>query len=173
MFGPTAAGKTNLAIKTFDYLPIEIISVDSVMVYKKCDIGSAKPSKEILKQYPHHLVDVESLNNIFSVADFLNLSKALIKELHDKNKIPFFVGGSMMYFRSLFYGIHDLPGRDLEYRKELNEIKQNNSTSHLYKMLEGIDPNYAVDIDHNDEIRIIRALEIYKNSGKINTYSEK
>ena len=135
MFGPTAAGKTNLAIKTFDYLPIEIISVDSVMVYKKCDIGSAKPSKEILKQYPHHLVDVESLYNIFSVADFLNLSKVLIEELHDKNKIPFFVGGSMMYFRSLFYGIHDLPGRDLEYRKELNEIKQNNSTSHLYLSL--------------------------------------
>ena len=166
MFGPTAAGKTNLAIKTYDYLPIEIISVDSVMVYKKCDVGSAKPSKEILKQYPHHLVDVETLNNIFSVADFLNLAKALIEEIHDKNKIPFFVGGSMMYFRSLFYGIHDLPGRDLEYRKELNEIKQNNSTSYLYKMLEGIDPNYAVDIDHNDEIRIIRALEIYKNSGK-------
>ena len=113
MFGPTAAGKTNLAIKTFDYLPVEIISVDSVMIYKKCDIGSAKPSKEILKQYPHHLVDVESLNNIFSVADFLNLSKALIEEIHQKNKIPFFVGGSMMYFRSLFYGIHDLPGRDL------------------------------------------------------------
>ena len=65
-----------------------------------------------------------------------------------------------MYFRSLFYGIHDLPGRDLEYRKELNELKQNKSTSYLYKMLEGIDPNYAVDIDHNDEIRIIRALEI-------------
>ena len=165
MFGPTAAGKTNLAIKTYDYLPIQIIAL-TLYGYKKCDIGSAKPSKEILKQYPHHLVDVESLNNIFSVADFLNLSKALIKELHDKNKIPFFVGGSMMYFRSLFYGIHDLPGRDLEYRKELNELKQNKSTSYLYKMLEGIDPNYAVDIDHNDEIRIIRALEIYKNSGK-------
>ena len=146
--------------------PLDIISVDSVMVYKDCDIGSAKPDKKILRNYPHELVNVVTPNKIFTVGDFYKISKKLIKKAHSSNKIPFFVGGSMMYFRSLYHGIHDLPSRDTNYREELLRLKLANNDNYLYEMLEVIDPNYAKQINENDEVRIIRALEIYKVSGK-------
>ena len=105
-----------MAINLVDKFPFEIISVDSVMVYKDCNIGSAKPNEDLLKKYPHHLVDEVSLDKIFTVAEFYKLSRELIKEIHNKDKIPLFVGGTMMYFKSLYDGIHDLPLRDEKYR---------------------------------------------------------
>ena len=104
------------------------------MVYQDCDIGSAKPNKDILRKHPHHMINVVNLNTIFTVADFYSISHKLIEKAHLKNKLPVFVGGSMMYFNSLYKGIHNLPKRD--------------------------------DVNQNDDIRIIRALEVYKATGK-------
>ena len=94
------------------------------MVYKDCDIGSAKPDVNILKKYPHHLIDMVSPNDIFTVAEFCKFSKKIIKKIHKKDKLPLFVGGSMMYFKSLYEGIHNLPLRDEIYRKELKNKLQ-------------------------------------------------
>ena len=136
------------------------------MVYKDCNIGSAKPSKDILKKHPHKMIDVASPNEIFTVADFYDLSKKIIEDAHLNKKIPLFVGGSMMYFKLLQNGFHDMPKRDNEYRKNLEIIKLNNPKNYLYSMLKDIDPDYANKINKNDEVRIIRALEIFNSTGK-------
>ena len=136
------------------------------MVYKDCNIGSAKPNEEILQKYPHHLINIKSLNDIFTVSDFCGIANALIKVAHRNQKLPILVGGSMMYFKSLFDGIHDLPNRDDEFREELKRLKRNNSDSYLYELLKDTDPVYAKLINENDDVRIIRALEIHKNSNK-------
>ena len=146
--------------------PVELISVDSVMVYKDCNIGSAKPDKEILKKYPHHLIDIKTLDDIFTVSDFCVTANKLITKAHKNQKLPVLVGGSMMYFKSLFNGIHDLPKRDEAYREELKISKINNSDAYLHELLQDIDPVYANLLNENDDMRIIRALEIYKNSNK-------
>lgn len=135
------------------------------MVYKDCDIGSAKPDKKLLIKYPHHLINVLSPNEVFTVGDFYSLSKNIIKEVHKKNKLPIFVGGSMMYFKSLYKGMHDLPKRDQRYRNKLKKLKCSNEEYFLFKKLKEIDPNYAKNLNKNDEVRIVRALEVHKNSG--------
>jgi tRNA dimethylallyltransferase len=165
ILGPTASGKTDLAINICNTIPAEIISVDSVMVYKDCDIGSAKPSKDILFKHKHHLVDCIEPDIIYSVADFYKSSLKLITEIHNKNKLPLFVGGSMMYFKSLIYGLDNLPERNDSYRKELEKIKNENGIDALYEMLKELDPKYAEQVNISDEKRIIRALEVVKSSG--------
>ena len=165
ILGPTASGKTDLAINICNTIPAEIISVDSVMVYKDCDIGSAKPSKDILFKHKHHLVDCIEPDLIYSVADFYKSSLKLITEIHNKNKLPLFVGGSMMYFKSLIYGLDNLPERNDTYRNELEKIKKENGIYALYEMLKESDPKYAEQVNISDEKRIIRALEVVKSSG--------
>ena len=165
ILGPTASGKTDLAINICNSIPAEIISVDSVMVYKGCDIGSAKPSKDILLKHKHHLVDCIEPEQIYSVADFYESSLKLITEIHNNNKLPLFVGGSMMYFKSLIYGLDNLPERNDTYRNELEKIKNENGIDMLYKMLKESDPKYAKQVNNSDEKRIIRALEVVKASG--------
>ncbi len=132
------------------------------MVYKGCDIGSAKPDKQILEKYPHDMVDIISPNKIFSVADFCSTSHKTIKKAHLAKKIPLFVGGSMMYFKSLLDGMHDLPDREKNYRAELEQRKLQNGPSYLYDLLKKKDPVYAEKINKNDETRIIRGLEVFK-----------
>ena len=165
ILGPTASGRTDLAINICNSIPAEIISVDSVMVYKDCDIGSAKPSKDILFKHKHHLVDCIEPDLIYSVADFYKSSLKLISKIHNKNKLPLFVGGSMMYFKSLIYGLDNLPERNDSYRKELEKIKNENGIDALYEMLKELDPKYAEQVNISDEKRIIRALEVVKSSG--------
>ena len=165
ILGPTASGKTDLAINICNSIPAEIISVDSVMVYKDCDIGSAKPSKDILLKHKHHLVDCIEPEQIYSVADFYESSLKLITEIHNNNKLPLFVGGSMMYFKSLIYGLDNLPERNDTYRNELEKIKKENGIYALYEMLKESDPKYAEQVNISDEKRIIRALEVVKSSG--------
>ncbi len=164
--GPTASGKTSLAIDLHNSFPIEIISVDSVMVYKGCDIGSAKPTKDILLKHPHHLIDCVDPESIFTVADFYKKSIELIDKIHQKNKVPFFVGGSMMYFNSLLRGLDSLPERDEAYRLELEKIKKNEGIESLYLTLLKKDPTYAKKVKSKDIQRIIRALEVIKVTGK-------
>ena len=164
--GPTASGKTSLAIDLHESLPLEIISVDSVMVYKGCDIGSAKPTKDILLQHPHHLIDCVDPESIFTVADFHKKSIELIEKIHQKNKVPFFVGGSMMYFNSLLKGLDSLPKRDKAYRLELEKLKKNEGIESLYSTLLQKDALYAAKVKSSDTQRIIRALEVIKVTGE-------
>ena len=166
ILGPTASGKTDLAIQICDSVPAEIVSVDSVMVYEDCNIGSAKPSKNILEKYPHHLVDCIKPSSIFSVSEFYNSSLELIDEIHSREKLPLFVGGTMMYFRALINGLDSLPARNDDYRLELEEIKKQNGDEYLYEMLASVDSDYAANINKSDDKRIIRALEVYKLTGE-------
>ena len=136
------------------------------MVYKDCDIGSAKPNKNVLEKYPHHLIDIICPNEVFTVADFYKRSMEIIEIIHNKNKLPIFVGGSMMYFKSLYTGINDLPERDQNFRDSLKKLKTNNKNSFLHEKLNKIDPEYARKINENDEVRIIRALEVFEKTGK-------
>ena len=166
ILGPTASGKTDLAIEICDSVPAEIISVDSVMVYEDCNIGSAKPSKNILEKYPHHLVDIIKPNSIYSVSDFYQSSLELIDEIHSRGRLPVFVGGTMMYFKTLINGLDTLPARNDDYRLELEEAKKQNGDQYLYEMLASIDSDYAETLNQSDDKRIIRALEVYKSTGE-------
>ena len=122
------------------------------MVYKDCNIGSAKPNKNVLEKYPHHLIDIVSPNEVFNVSDFCKYSKKIIEITHSKNKLPIFVGGSMMYFKSLYSGIYNLPERDQEFRESLKKLQSNGNDFFLYKKLNKIDPDYATKIHKNDEV---------------------
>ena len=136
------------------------------MVYKDCNIGSAKPNKNVLEKYPHHLVDIVCPDEVFTVADFYKRSMKIIEKTHNKNRLPIFVGGSMMYFKTLYTGINDLPERDQIFRESLRKLKPNSKDFFLHEKLNLIDPDYASKINKNDEVRIIRALEVYKKTGK-------
>ena len=166
LLGPTASGKTDWAIKwqnQFDVL--EIISVDSVMVYKECNIGSAKPSNTILKKHPHHLVNHISLDSIFSVADFYGEAMKLIQHIHGIGKIPLMVGGSMMYFNLLKTGMSTLPPADRLLRDELEKKILTEGVDALHADLSKLDPNAAKNINSHDSQRIIRAIEIIASTG--------
>ena len=161
LLGPTASGKTDWAINWQNqFKALEIISVDSVMVYKECNVGSAKPSNKILKKHPHHLVNHVSLDSIFSVADFYDSALRLIDDIHARDKIPLMVGGSMMYFSLLKKGISNLPSADLKLRDELEQKILVNGIDALHADLIKLDPEAGQNIDPHDSQRIIRAIEI-------------
>ena len=166
LLGPTASGKTDWAIDWHNqFEAIEIISVDSVMVYKECNVGSAKPSDATLEKYPHHLVNYVSLDSIFSVADFYVASMELINKIHSREKIPLMVGGSMMYFNLLKTGISKLPPADRQLREELEEKILTNGVEALHADLKKLDANAADNIKPQDSQRIIRAIEIITSTG--------
>ena len=166
LLGPTASGKTDWAINWQNqFEALEIISVDSVMVYKECNVGSAKPTDAILKKHPHHLVNHVSLDCIFSVADFYDSAMRLIDDIHTRDKIPLMVGGSMMYFNILKKGISNLPSADPKLRNELEQKIFANGIDSLYADLSRLDPKAAENIDSHDSQRIIRAIEIITSTG--------
>ena len=167
LLGPTAVGKTDWAINWQNKLQfLEIISVDSVMVYKECNIGSAKPSNEVLERYPHRLINHVSVKNIFSVANFYDAAHQLIKDIHLQDKIPLMVGGSMMYFNLLKNGISSLPSADKNLRKKLRKKIVNEGVESLHDDLIKLDPVAAKQIKPKDSQRIIRAIEIISSTGK-------
>ena len=166
LLGPTASGKTDWAIDWHNqFEAIEIISVDSVMVYKECNVGSAKPSDATLEKYPHHLVNHVSLDSIFSVADFYVAAMELINNIHSRKKIPLMVGGSMMYFNLLKTGISKLPPADRQLREKLEEKILTNGVEALHTDLKKLDANAADNIKPQDSQRIIRAIEIITSTG--------
>ena len=166
LLGPTASGKTDWAIKwQSQFETLEIISVDSVMVYKECNVGSAKPSNEILKKHPHHLVNHISLDSIFSVADFYNSALILIDKIHSRDKIPLLVGGSMMYFNLLKNGLSALPSANKSLRKDLETRMLEKGIEVLYADLKKLDPKAAKTIKPKDSQRIIRAIEVITSTG--------
>ncbi|RZO23745.1 MAG: tRNA (adenosine(37)-N6)-dimethylallyltransferase MiaA [SAR86 cluster bacterium] len=166
LLGPTASGKTDWAIDWHNqFEAIEIISVDSVMVYKECNVGSAKPSDATLEKYPHHLVNHVSLDSIFSVADFYAAAMELINNIHSREKIPLMVGGSMMYFNLLKTGISKLPPADRQLREKLEEKILTNGVEALHADLKKLDADAADNIKPQDSQRIIRAIEIITSTG--------
>ncbi len=157
ILGPTHSGKTELAIEINKHFPSKIISVDSVQIYKGANIGSSKPDQEILDNIHHALINTLDLEDDFSVKDFLNEisneSKACEKDL-------IFVGGTMMYFYSLFNGISKLPEKDIKFRKEIEDEAKNKGWKSMHERLKKIDPDAAKIIKDNDSQRILRALEV-------------
>lgn len=166
LIGPTACNKTSTAVHLIKKFPISIIGVDSVQIYKRFNIGSAKPTKEILKKYKHHLVDIADPENIFSVKDFYDQAFKIVTQAHSNNRIPLFVGGTMMYFNALFKGINDIPEGNEAVREELQREFDNRGVNKLFNELKAIDPESAQTIKENDKQRIMRALEVFKISGK-------
>lgn len=164
--GPTASGKTDLAIFLKNHLPLDLISVDSTLVYKGLDIGSGKPSPEVLKHAPHHLIDIFEPNEVFSAGLFRDLALEKIKEIGNTGRIPCLVGGTMMYFKSLVDGLNEAPGRDDAFRQNLAQRASSEGTEILHQELQKIDPVSANKIHANDYKRIERALEIFHLTGK-------
>ena len=136
------------------------------MVYKECNVGSAKPSNAILKKHPHHLVNHVSLDSIFSVADFYDSAMKIINDIHARDKIPLMVGGSMMYFNILKTGMSTLPSADRILREDLEKKILINGVDALHEDLKRLDPEAAKNIDSHDSQRIVRAIEIITSSGR-------
>ena len=159
LMGPTASGKTDLAIELAEQHNCELLSVDSALVYRGLDIGSAKPD------YPHHLVDIRDPAEPYSVADFCDDAQVAITEIQAAGRIPLLVGGTMLYFKALLEGIADMPATDPEVRKYLQTEAADKGWPHLHKMLEEVDPDLAAQIHPNHSQRLSRALEVYISTG--------
>ncbi len=165
LMGPTAAGKTDLAIELTKVLPCELISVDSALVYRGMDIGTAKPSKAQLAQYPHRLIDILDPSQSYSAADFRTDALAAMAEITARGNIPLLVGGTMLYFKALLDGLADMPAADAQVRAQLEADAQANGWQSLHDQLAVVDPVSAARIHPNDPQRLIRALEVYRVSG--------
>ena len=164
--GPTAVGKTALAIKLAKELDGEIISCDSMQIYKGMDIGTAKPTKEELASVPHHLIDIKEPNEDFSCADYAILAKSCIEDIISRGKTPIFCGGTGLYLDSVIeIGSFSSGFKDEMYREELEKLAMEKGNEHIHNMLKEIDPKSAEEIHPNNLKRVIRAIEIYHSSG--------
>jgi len=166
LMGPTASGKTQLAVELCQHLPFEIISVDSALVYRGMDIGTAKPDAEVLSKAPHRLIDICDPADAYSAGSFREDALEEINEIHQQNKIPLLVGGTGLYFRALERGIADLPSADAALREKLTKQAEASDWQSMHERLRQIDPESAERIHQNDPQRIQRALEVYELSGK-------
>lgn len=161
IMGPTASGKTALAIQLSHLLPIELISVDSTQVYHDLDIGSGKLSEGSLKTYPHHLINIRSPVEPYSAAEFVADATQLILDIIARERLPVFVGGTMLYFKALMQGLHELPHSDPVIRQHIEEKAAHLGWPKLHEELSRVDPLTAARLSENDKQRIGRALEIY------------
>lgn len=164
--GPTASGKTALGLELAEHLPIEIISVDSALIYQHLDIGSAKPSKDELQQVPHHLIDIITPLQTYSVMEFLKDCNQKISEINARGKIPLLLGGTMMYYNALIKGISVLPEADMSLRHQLDLDFAKFGNLHMHQRLVTLDPISAAKISPQDKQRIQRALEVCILTGK-------
>lgn len=171
--GPTASGKTALSIEVAKKINGEIVSADSMQIYDEMSIGTAKPDEEEMQGIKHYLVGNISPTRRYSVSDYKNDATKAIQEIVQKGKMPIVVGGTGLYVNSLIYGI-DYPEieTDLEYRAKLEEIANEKGLDYLYEMAKKIDEKAMKNISINDKKRIIRVLEIYKETGKTKTQME-
>lgn len=165
IMGPTASGKTDLALKLVKTLPVEIISVDSALVYKDMHIGTARPSAAELRSAPHRLTDFVDPAEAYSAARFCEDALREMHEITESGKIPLLVGGSMLYFRSLLQGLSELPSADEEVRAELMAQTSEKGLLAMHAQLASVDPQAAQRIHPNDPQRIQRALEVYRITG--------
>ncbi|MGV6816626.1 MAG: tRNA (adenosine(37)-N6)-dimethylallyltransferase MiaA [Thiotrichales bacterium] len=166
LMGPTASGKTELAAELAQRFPLEIISVDSALVYREMDIGTAKPGPEVLELAPHHLLDIRDPSEPYSAANFREDAMALIQQIHAAGRVPLLVGGTMLYFRALLQGLSRLPSADADVRAELECEAREKGWKALHAELEAIDPEAALRIHPNDPQRLMRALEVPRIAGQ-------
>ncbi len=165
VMGPTAAGKTDLAVELAAELPVDLISVDSALVYRGMNIGTAKPEPELLRRVPHALVDICEPEDTYSAARFREDALAEMKKITKKGRIPLLVGGTMLYFRALEHGLSELPPSDPQVRQRLQQGLNAEGLGALHARLEKLDPVAAGRIHANDPQRILRALEVIELSG--------
>ncbi len=167
IIGPTASGKTKLGIDIAIKMGGEIVSADSMQVYKLMDIGTAKPTEEERKKIPHHLIDVVYPHESFTAYDYQKMAVACIKEISDRGRVPLMVGGTGLYVKAVLEGYDfDSSQTDWDYRKRLERFAEEKGNKALHSLLHEIDPNSAKKIHPNDVRRIIRALEVYNQTGK-------
>ena len=166
LMGPTAAGKTDLAIELTQVLPCELISVDSALVYRGMDIGTAKPSKALLAEHPHRLIDILDPAQSYSAADFRRDALQAMAEITARGNIPLLVGGTMLYFKALFDGIDDMPPADPAVRARLEAQAFDQGWPALHAELARVDPATAARLAPADSQRIQRALEVWHVSGQ-------
>ena len=166
VLGPTAGGKTGLALRLAQRFPLEIISLDSALVYRGMDIGTAKPTDEELASVPHHLIDIISPLQSYSAAEFAADCLRLCGEISARGRMPLIVGGTMMYFHALVNGLNDLPQADAGVRAQLQAQKAEQGLEGLYRRLCGVDAATAARLKPGDSQRIERALEVFLLTGR-------
>ena len=165
LMGPTASGKTALAMALHDALPCDIISVDSALIYRDMDIGTAKPTPSELAAYPHRLINLRDPSETYSAADFCNDALNEIDQIRARGRIPLLVGGTMMYYKSLIEGISPLPEADVNVRKQIEAEAKEHGWQHMHDLLNQVDAVSAKRIHPNDPQRLTRALEVYRITG--------
>ncbi len=166
LVGPTASGKTAAAMAIAERIPLEIISIDSALVYRGMDIGTAKPSAQERQQVAHHLIDIREPTQTYNAADFVNDAEQLIADIQSRGKLPLLVGGTMLYLKALQDGIDDLPKTDSAIRETIETRAKANGWPAMHEELRKIDPATASRLAPNDAQRISRALEVWHISGK-------
>lgn len=166
VMGPTGAGKTDLALRLAERYPVEIVSVDSAMVYRGMDIGTGKPPPEVLARYPHHLVDILDPKERYSAGQFVRDVREAIGTIAARRRVPLLVGGTMLYFRALRRGLAALPSADAQVRSEIDQQARQLGWPAMHSELASIDARSAARIQPNDAQRIQRALEVYRISGR-------
>ncbi|MBD3815035.1 MAG: tRNA (adenosine(37)-N6)-dimethylallyltransferase MiaA [Halothiobacillus sp.] len=166
LLGPTASGKTAVALELAARYPVQIISVDSVMIYRDMNIGSAKPQASVLAQFPHELVDICDPAETYSVSAFCRDALAAIERAEAAGKVPLLVGGTMMYFQALLDGISQLPSTDPAVRAEVQTEAARLGWPALHAQLQSFDPQVAARVHPNDPQRIGRAIEVFRSTGR-------
>ena len=166
LMGPTASGKTGVAVELAQRLPVELISVDSALVYRGMDIGTAKPDAATLARAPHHLIDIIAPTEAYSAAAFRHDALRLMADITAREKIPLLVGGTMLYFKALREGLSDLPQADPEVRAALDAEIAQHGIQHLHRQLAQVDAETAARLAPGDTQRIQRAMEIYRITGQ-------
>ena len=166
VLGPTAVGKTQVAMSLARHLPCNIISVDSAMVYRGLDIGTAKPSEECLQKYPHQLINICEPNQVYSTGQFVSDATQMIERSFAAGRIPLLVGGTMLYFHALQHGLSDLPSADQSLRQQISEEIATLGLARVHQKLQAVDPVAAAKIHPNDPQRLQRALEVYYLTGQ-------
>ena len=164
--GPTAAGKTAIAIDWVEKYPIDIISVDSALVYRDMNIGTAKPDAATLRKAPHRLIDILEPTERYSAADFCQDAIREIKSICRQGRIPLLVGGTMLYYRALQQGLAELPSADVDIRRQLDADAEKFGYAEMHRRLAAVDSHAAARIEPTDARRIQRALEVYMLTGK-------
>ncbi|WP_439886454.1 tRNA (adenosine(37)-N6)-dimethylallyltransferase MiaA [Pseudomonas sp. MBLB4123] len=165
LMGPTAAGKTDLALELARVLPCELVSVDSALIYRGMDIGTAKPDKAVLAEFPHRLIDIRDPAESYSAAEFRADALAAMAQITARGRIPLLVGGTMLYYKALLEGLADMPSADPQLRAELEARGAAEGWAALHRELQAVDPQSAARIHPNDPQRLVRALEVYRLSG--------
>lgn len=165
LMGPTASGKTDLAMYLYDQFPCELVSVDSVLVYRGMDIGSAKPDAQTLQRYPHHLIDILDPAEPYSAARFRDDALALMQDITARGRVPLLVGGTMLYFKALAGGLANMPSADPAVRARIEAMALEQGWPTVHAALAQVDPTSAERIHPNDPQRISRAYEVFLGSG--------